>query len=98
MILRIASDGNPPGINIGLIEQHHRPGPRKDWTHEFQRPIYFLRTREEFVCGWCELDSTSEWLTLIPHPLSPASSRRRKYRTDIGNLGRVIAVAIRLAE
>jgi hypothetical protein len=69
---------------------------RKDWKHEFQRPIYFLMTREGYVCGWCELDKKSEWLTLVPHPLSPASSRRWKYRTEIENLGRVVVVAIRL--
>jgi transcriptional regulator with XRE-family HTH domain len=70
----------------------------KNWTHEFQRPIYFLMTPEGYVCGWCELDSNSEWLTLIPHPLSPASSRRWKYRTEVENLGRVIAVVIRSGE
>ena len=40
----------------------------KDWIHELQRPIYFLKTPEGYVCGWCELDSDSQWLTLIPHP------------------------------
>jgi len=64
---------------------------RKDWTNEFQRPIYFLMTRDGYVCGWCELDKNSEWLTLVPHPLSPVSSRRWKYRTKIENLGRVVA-------
>jgi hypothetical protein len=33
-----------------------------------------------------------------PHPLSPASSRRWKYQTEIENVGRVMAVAIRLRE
>jgi transcriptional regulator with XRE-family HTH domain len=63
----------------------------KEWTHEFRRPIYFLLTPEGYVCGWCELDSNAEWLTLIPHPLSPASSRRWKYR-------RVTALVIRLGQ
>jgi hypothetical protein len=71
---------------------------RKNWAHEFQRPIYFLRTRDGYVCGWCELDRDSEWLTLIPHPMSPATSRRWRYRTEVESLGRVVAVAIRLAE
>jgi hypothetical protein len=51
-----------------------------------------------YVCGWCELDRNSEWLTLIPHPLPPASSRRWKYRTEIESLGRVVAVAVQLTE
>jgi transcriptional regulator with XRE-family HTH domain len=85
----------PPGSIVQIDTRQRAISSRKNWTHEFQRPIYFLMTREGYVCGWCELDGNSEWLTLIPHPLSPASSRRWKYRTEIGNLGRVIAVAIR---
>jgi transcriptional regulator with XRE-family HTH domain len=87
----------PAGSIVQIDTQKRAICSRKDWTHEFQRPIYFLMTREGYVCGWCELDKTSDWLTLIPHPLSPASSRRWKYRTEIENIGRVIVVAIRLA-
>jgi transcriptional regulator with XRE-family HTH domain len=87
----------PAGSIVQIDTQKRAICSRKDWTHEFQRPIYFLMTREGYVCGWCELDKDSDWLTLIPHPLSPASSRRWKYRTEIENIGRVIVVAIRLA-
>jgi hypothetical protein len=88
-----------PAGSIVQIDTHKRAiSSRKEWTHEFQRPIYFLMTRDSYVCGWCELDKTSDWLTLIPHPLSPASSRRWKYRTEIESVGRVTAVAIRLQE
>jgi transcriptional regulator with XRE-family HTH domain len=88
----------PPGSIVHFDSQQRAIASRKDWTHEFKRPIYFLMTREGYVCGWCELDKNSEWLTLVPHPLSPASSRRWKYRTEIESLGRVVVVAIRLAE
>jgi transcriptional regulator with XRE-family HTH domain len=87
-----------PGTIVHIDTQKRSISLRKDWKHEFQRPIYFLMTREGYVCGWCELDKTSEWLTLVPHPLSPVSSRRWKYRTEIENLGRVVVVAIRLTE
>jgi transcriptional regulator with XRE-family HTH domain len=87
----------PSGSIVQIDTQKRTICTRKQWTHEFQRPIYFLMTRDSYVCGWCELDKSSEWLTLIPHPLSPASSRRWKYRKEIENLGRVIVVAIRLA-
>jgi transcriptional regulator with XRE-family HTH domain len=87
----------PAGSIVQIDTQKRVISSRKDWTHEFQRPIYFLMTRDTYYCGWCELDKVSDWLTLIPHPLSPASSRRWKYRTEIENLGRVIVVAIRLA-
>ena len=88
----------PAGSIVQIDTQKRAISSCRDWTNEFQRPIYFLMTREGYVCGWCELDKDSEWLTLIPHSLSPASSRRWKYRKQIENVGRVIAVAIRLGE
>jgi transcriptional regulator with XRE-family HTH domain len=88
----------PPGSIVQIDTRDRAISSRKNWTHEFKRPVYFLRTREGYVCGWCELDGNSEWLTLIPHPLSPASSRRLKYPEEIENLGRVITVVIRFAE
>ena len=87
----------PAGSIVHIDTQKRAISTRRDWTHEFQRPIYFLMTRDGYVCGWCELDKPADWLTVIPHPLSPASSRRWKYRTEIETLGRVIVVAIRLA-
>ncbi len=88
----------PPGSIVQIDTQKRAISSRKDWTQEFQRPIYFLMVRDTYVCGWCELDKNSEWLTLIPHPLSATPSRRWKYRTEIENVGRVVGVAIRLAE
>jgi transcriptional regulator with XRE-family HTH domain len=87
----------PAGSVVQIDTQKRAISTRKDWTHEFHRPIYFLMTRDSYVCGWCELDKASDWLTLIPHPLSPASSRRWKYRKEIENLGRVVVAAIRFA-
>jgi transcriptional regulator with XRE-family HTH domain len=86
----------PAGSIVQIDTQKRAICSRKDWTHEFQRPIYFLMTRDSYVCGWCEIDKTSNWLTLMPHPLSPASSRRWRYRTEIENIGRVMVAAIRL--
>ncbi len=86
----------PAGSIVQIDTQKRAISLRKDWTHEFHRPIYFLMTRDAYFCGWCELDRNSQWLTLIPHPLSPASSRRWKYRKEIENVGRVIAAAVRL--
>ena len=88
----------PAGSIVSIDTAERAISTRKDWTHEFQRPIYFLKTQDEYVYGWCQLDHRSDMLTLIPHPLSPASSRRWKYRTEIENVGRVVAVAIRRAE
>jgi hypothetical protein len=60
-----------------------------------QRPIYFLTTGDAYFCGWCEFDPLGELLTLVPHPLSPASSRRWQYRKEVETIGRVVAVIIR---
>jgi hypothetical protein len=86
----------PAGSIVQIDSRKRAISPRRDWIHEFQRPIYFLMTRDSYVCGWCELDRNSEWLTLVPHPLSPASSRSWKYRKEIETIGRVICVALRL--
>jgi transcriptional regulator with XRE-family HTH domain len=88
----------PPGSIVQIDTTDLAISSRKNWSHEFQRPVYFLMTRVGYVSGWCELDRNSEWLTLIPHPLLPASSRRWKYREEIENLGRVISVVIRLVD
>jgi len=88
----------PAGSIVQIDTQKRAISSRRDWAHEFQRPIYFLMTREGYVCGWCELDKNSEWLTLIPHPLSGASSRRWRYRKEIESIGRVAFVAIRLTK
>jgi transcriptional regulator with XRE-family HTH domain len=88
----------PPG-SIVHIDTNERLIPRRGtWADTFQRPIFFLLTRDAYVCGWCELDEDSEWLTLIPHPLSPVPARSWKYRTEIENVGRVVAVRVPLAE
>jgi transcriptional regulator with XRE-family HTH domain len=86
----------PPGSFVQIDTQERTISSRRDWTHEFQRPIYFLVTGDGYVCGWCELDNASEWLTLIPHPLSTISSRRWRYRKEIESIGRVALVAVRL--
>jgi hypothetical protein len=88
----------PPGSIVLIDTRKLEISPKNDWTHEFQRPIYFLRTKDGYFCGWCELDKGSQWLNLNPHPLSTALSRSWKYQTEIENLGRVMTVVIRLEE
>jgi transcriptional regulator with XRE-family HTH domain len=87
----------PAGSIIYIDTKSRAISSRKDWTHEFQRPIYLLKTRDEFVCGWCEIDKASEWLTVIAHPLSPTSSSRWRHPAEIACVGRVVAAAIRVA-
>lgn len=68
---------------------------RKEWTHEFDRPIYFLLTRTGYVSGFCELDKEGEWLTLVPHALSYESNKRWRYRKEIEVIGTVAGVFMR---
>ena len=89
-----------PMIRAGSILQIHTQkraiAQRRDWTHEFDRPIYLLLTRNGYACGWCELDNESTWLTLIPHPLSYASSQHWRYKKEVEVVGQVVAVHMRL--
>jgi transcriptional regulator with XRE-family HTH domain len=88
----------PAGSIVQIDTRKRGISPKKNWTHEFQRPIYFLKTKDEYLCGWCELNEESQWLTLIPHPLSSALSRRWRYGTEVEILGRVMSIVIRLEE
>jgi hypothetical protein len=82
--------------SIVLIDTQKRAiASRKDWNHEFDRPIYFLLTRTGYVSGFCELDKQAEWLTLVPHPLSYETSRRWKYKKEIEVVGMVAGVFMR---
>lgn len=88
-----------PMIRAGsllLIDTHKRAiAGRKEWTHEFDRPIYFLLTRMGYVSGFCELDKEAEWLTLVPHALSYEPNKRWRYKKEIEVIGMVAGVFMR---
>lgn len=82
-----------PAGSVVLIDTQKRAiATRRQWTNEFNRPIYFLLTRTEYVVGFCELDKDAEWLTVVPHPLSYETSKRWRFRKEIEVLGTVAAV------
>jgi transcriptional regulator with XRE-family HTH domain len=88
--------------SIVLIDTQKRSiARRKDWTNEFDRPIYFLLTRSSYFCGFCELDKNGEYLKLVPHALSPQTEdeeeRRWKYRKQVEVIGTVAAIFTRRA-
>lgn len=66
------------------------------WHSEYERPIYFVETREGYVCSWCSMDNDK--LILQPHPLSPAKPRSLRHPQDAEILGQVVGVAMRLGE
>ena len=79
--------------SIVLIDTQRRAiAGRREWTHEFDRPVYFLITRAGYVSGFCELDRDTEWLTLVPHPLSYETSKRWRWRKEIEVIGTVAGV------
>jgi len=82
--------------SIVLIDTQKRTiAGRREWNHEFDRPIYFLLTREGYVSGFCELDRDTDWLTVIPHALSFESNRRWRFKKEIEVVGTVVAAVVR---
>jgi len=73
----------PAGSIVLIDTQRKSIASRREWNHEFDRPIYFLHTRSGYLCGFCELDRETDWLTVIPHALSFESNRRWKYKKEI---------------
>ena len=65
------------------------------WRSEYERPIYFIETRDGHTCCWCTL--TREDIILQPHPLSPVAPRVfGRHEAEV--LGQVVGVAMRLGE
>jgi len=86
-----------PGSVLEIDTRKKAIASRKEWTNEFDRPIYLLQTHVSLVSGWCELDEDSQYLTLKTHPLSGFESARWRYKQDVEVIGRTLAVAHRLA-
>jgi transcriptional regulator with XRE-family HTH domain len=63
---------------------------------EFDRPIYFVESRDGYLCSWCELQGNQ--LLIVPHPLSPCSIRQYLYGTDAEIVGQVTGIAMRIAD
>ncbi len=85
-----------PGSIVKIDTQMKAIASRKDWSNEFDRPIYLFYTHVGYVCSWCELDKEGMWLSLVPHSLSEEPIQRWRYRKDVEVIGRVVAIAMRL--
>jgi transcriptional regulator with XRE-family HTH domain len=66
------------------------------WRSEYERPIYFIETRDGFVCCWCSVREND--IILQPHPLSPVQVRVLRHPQEAEVLGQVVGVAMRLTE
>jgi hypothetical protein len=78
-----------PGHSFCVYERHGGSG--QDCKQSCQMP---RRMRMAGAVWWKRSDAQR----FLPEWVSPASSRRWKYREEVENLGRVVAVVIRLAE
>lgn len=84
-----------PGSFVQVDEQKNRVEEGK-WRSEFERPIYFVETRESYICCWCSVRKGD--IILQPHPLSPVPPRILKHPQEGEVIGQVIGVAMRLAD
>lgn len=82
-----------PGSFVQIDESRRRVVERQ-WRSEYERPIYFVETRDGFTCCWCSFRLNA--LVLQPHPLSPAQVRILKHPQEAEVIGQVVGVAMRI--
>jgi hypothetical protein len=85
----------PPGSFIQVDESRDKV-LEGGWRSEYERPIYFVETREGHACCWCSL--TLEEIILQSHPLSPVPPRVFRYPQEAEVIGQVVGMAMRLGE
>jgi transcriptional regulator with XRE-family HTH domain len=66
------------------------------WRSEYERPIYFVETREGYTCSWCAVKN--DHLILQPHPLSPAPVRILQHPREADVVGQVVGMAMKLGD
>lgn len=85
-----------PGA-ILKIDTHKRAiASYREWSGEFDRPIYLLYTREGYMCAWCELDGTGSWLTTVPHICSKIPHRHLRLIQEVEVIGRAVGLVMTL--
>ncbi|HKR95948.1 MAG TPA: helix-turn-helix transcriptional regulator [Candidatus Angelobacter sp.] len=84
-----------PGSFLQVDETRTRVEEKK-WRSELERPIYFIETREGYVCCWCSVRRGE--IVLQSHPLSPVPARILKHPQEAEVIGQVVGVAMRLGE
>lgn len=83
----------PPGAFVA-IDERRRKIVHDGWTHECERPIYFLERRDGFMCGWCSLSGGK--LVVQPHPSSEHKPVIFEFQREIDVIGQVVGVAMPL--
>jgi len=84
----------PPGSFIQVDEKRNKV-QEGGWRSEYERPIYFVETRDGHVCCWYTLGR--EDIILQSHPLSPVPPKVVRH-SHAEVVGQVVGVAMRLGE
>lgn len=85
-----------PGAII-TVDTHQRAiASHKEWTNEFDRPVYLLYTRNGYVCGWCQLTEQGTRLNVVSHVMAKLDVLPLAYGKDVEVVGRVVAVSMSL--
>lgn len=84
-----------PGSFVQVDESKNKPTDGA-WRSEFERPIYFIETRDGYVCSWCHVQRDN--IVLQPHPLSPVPVRILRHPQEAEIIGQVVGVAMRLGD
>jgi transcriptional regulator with XRE-family HTH domain len=85
----------PPGAFVQVDEARDTVSPG-GWRSEYERPIYFVETRQGYICSWCTL--SGDEIILQSHPLSPVPTRILKYPQEADVVGQVVGVAMKLGD
>ena len=75
-----------------MIDETRKRIAKSGWRTELDRPIYFLETREGYLCRWCMMEGDE--LIAIPHPSSSQLPQRFRYPVEIEVVGEVMGVTM----
>lgn len=85
----------PPGSFVQVDEAKNKVA-EGHWRSEYERPIYFVETRDGHTCCWCT--QSGENIILQPHPLSPTAARVLAYPQEAEVIGQVVGLAMKLGD
>ncbi len=85
----------PPGTFLQVDESRSQV-TQGIWRSEYERPIYFVETREGYTCSWCSLKG--DQIVLQPHPLSPVAVKVLRHPQEAEVIGQVVGIALKLGE
>lgn len=83
-----------PGTFVQVDESKNEVVSNGVWRSEYERPIYFLETRDGHICSWCV--RKGDCIILQPHPLSPVPLRIMRYEQECDVVGQVVGIAMKL--